>query len=919
MKKITKAAAAAGAAGAKLGEIVVKTLSREVKMRAYSEARDEWSALETTTLGLKAMPEAVAEEVSLVCSAPGVKSESVVVTATDKADVPSPVVTEMDDAMNAACEAEKSIIAPDVATLGFESCYLDMSAFFSFKAESGQLIEFTKSIIAHIPMKLYDGLIYSVSRRHQDVTEVLPLWYEGIEDGDKAEWVKVDVANQELVVKTYKFCDYAIGTLELETTCAITVGRDGKFVGDRDPSSIPTNFSVRVTGPLNRSEFGGYARRVPGESEGEYAINFVCVRMPEDFPVVGFDIQPGVFTIVERTDRIDPTGKTTYAKASKGNILIPSKPATWTAKPGISCKFAGWEWVGDGAEPAGFRKLSENERRKTKLKFTVGKKEKIHPKDFAATWVRIDEDLLTEVYLAATNRFATDSHSYVKMSVKGVPSGLKFVAKKLAFSGKAKKNGRFKVTITAKNASGYSLKQTGYLVVSGKKVVAYEPGAPKLAGVPLMLWCDTKMGSVSGAGVFKVKSTRKVKAKAKSGYVFAGWFTDPGFSTPAKFKGGKDHREASQKIVVKGPTYLFARFLPKTTAADPIVWLRYAGAGYCGAPASVLDEQETWYLGVKLPEDACQIDFYSASLPTVKVKGLPKGVTFDKKTLRFKGVPRKAGTFTVKVSVKNKSAATSVLTRKVVVKALPKWAVGNFDGYHMEDGATNGTFTATVGSTGKVSGKTKGGLAPTTFSASCFSGVFTLDGSNLIYEVKVSVKYTVGKKTKKRTDTLYLMEDPETGLGTIGGGDVDGCGCVGVQRAWVRKDLALPAFPTSKKALKLKLDNGLTLKFGAKGEVTVAGVVPGDNLSPVKASGTTYVLPLLWTDEGYTNLVSQTCVYVAPKKNLKTGFCEVYDLMLEAEASGKQIKAVEILSPEEYSEHTITGFHFEIPRPVRPR
>lgn len=64
------------------GEIVVKTLSREVKMRAYSEARDEWSALETTTLGLKAMPEAVAEEVSLACSAPGVKSESVVVTAT---------------------------------------------------------------------------------------------------------------------------------------------------------------------------------------------------------------------------------------------------------------------------------------------------------------------------------------------------------------------------------------------------------------------------------------------------------------------------------------------------------------------------------------------------------------------------------------------------------------------------------------------------------------------------------------------------------------------------------------------------------------------------------------------------------------------------------------------------------------------
>ena len=89
--------------------------------------------------------------------------------------------------------------------------------------------------------------------------------------------------------------------------------------------------------------------------------------------------------------------------------------------------------------------------------------------------------------------------------------------------------------------------------------------------------------------------------------------------------------------------------------------------------------------------------------------------------------------------------------------------------------------------------------------------MFTLDGTKLIYTVDVTVSYKVGKKTVKEADTLYLMEDQETGLGTIGGGDRDGCGAVGVQRAWDRKDLAYlyRAFATGKAAPTLALDNGI--------------------------------------------------------------------------------------------------------------
>ena len=479
-----------------------------------------------------------------------------------------------------------------------------------------------------------------------------------------------------------------------------------------------------------------------------------------------------------------------------------------------------------------------------------------------------------------------------------------------------------------------------FTITDSEDIVAQWAAADRAAGYPangyahVRLGCDPTMGKVKGEKVYKLKYDKKtgvssakvsISATAAKGYVFAGWYLDPGFSQPATFWTGsgksakpKDYREASQSMTVTDNTYLFARFVEKTTTADPISWLRYAGAGYCGADASWLAEEETWYQGVALPTNGCAVAFGSLSLPTVTVSGLPAGVKFDKTTCRFTGVPTAASTekkpfFTVKVTVKNKSGANDVLVKNVYVKPLPAWAVGSFDGYHMEEGVTNGTFAATVGKTGKVSGKTKGGLADTSFSAKNFSEVFTLDGTNLIYAVDVTVSYKdpSTKKTVKQVDTLYLMEDAWTGLGTIGGGDEDGCGSVGVQCAWDRKDLAYPAFDTKNGGAGIKtpleFNNGLKLKFGAKGKVTVSGVVPGDNLSPVKASGTTYVLPLLWTDEGYTNLVSQTCVYVAPKKNLATGFCEVYDLMLEAEESGTKIEAVRILSPEDYSDYTMTG------------
>ena len=743
-------------------------------------------------------------------------------------------------------------------------------------------------------------------------------------------------AEKERVDSTYVITasTYAPGQVKLtkteyfvknDATCVdVGVSRTG------DGGTVRVKFrTVAVTAQPNTEYYptnGVITWRAKDKKERKIRINLIPDIVPARATSnLEFKVQFETFAAGERiyTDEFIPSfanGQTVTVKLTRGEVKYPKTPeakgvrqeflkekstATWTAKAYAGCVFAGWVWAKNGTPAAAFKALSENERKNPSLKLKIAEGEKVRPEDVAATWAWIDEDLIESVAID-TNGLRVVTKSYVTATVSGLPSGLRFNAKTLAITGAVKaKDKTYAVKVSVKNASGYTWKRTFSFVVAGNVVTKVDPANnPVTTGVAVMLWCDSTMGTVTKSLVCALgkAGTKKVsiKATAAKGHVFAGWYLDPAFANPAVL--GKDYREASQSIIVTDPTYLYARFVEKSVAGDPIADFKYTGAGYCGEGTSA--EVETWYQGVALPTNACAVSFASASLPTVTVSGLPSGVKFDKQACRFTGVPTASSTekkpfFKVKISVKNKSGATDVLVKNVYVEPLPAWAVGNFDGYHMEEGATNGTFTATVGKTGKVSGKTKGGLAATTFSAKSFSGVFTVDGALCyIADVTVSYKDPATKKTVKATDTLYLMENPLTALGEIGNGGVAGYGCGGVQRAWERKDLAYPAFPTGKAALTCEAPMlmDLKLKFGAKGKVTVSGKVPGDDLSPVPASGTTCVLPFAW--EGYTNLFAQTCVYVAPKKNLASGFCEVYNLKFEVKESAPGKKVVTEVKPQ---------------------
>ena len=90
----------------------------------------------------------------------------------------------------------------------------------------------------------------------------------------------------------------------------------------------------------------------------------------------------------------------------------------------------------------------------------------------------------------------------------------------------------------------------------------------------------------------------------------------------------------------------------------------------------------------------------------------------------------------------------------------------------------------------------------------------------------------------------------------------------------------------------------------------------GDNDSLVTVSGLTYALPYVWIgEEGCTNLITQVCVYVAPKRNLEMGFCEVYEVLLTVGADGKFDKAEQAVAEKaDWGGQNICGaVHFRLP------
>ena len=201
---------------------------------------------------------------------------------------------------------------------------------------------------------------------------------------------------------------------------------------------------------------------------------------------------------------------------------------------------------------------------------------------------------------------------------------------------------------------------------------------------------NTKYGTVSGGGKFHEGEDATIQAKAKKGYVFGGWFTDKSCKTQFSPDDGTYLNPKGTVNMVDEDLTLYAKFITK--AADKKA-----------LSLSKLKKSLSVTSGASL---TLPTTYSAASLATLTLKGLPKGVV-QLGSAAIEGTPTKPGTYTVTATLK--SAGGNTLTQKIKITVkTPSWATGTFYGRALpstKESDPSAYLQFTVGSTGKVSGK----------------------------------------------------------------------------------------------------------------------------------------------------------------------------------------------------------------------
>ena len=228
------------------------------------------------------------------------------------------------------------------------------------------------------------------------------------------------------------------------------------------------------------------------------------------------------------------------------------------------------------------------------------------------------------------------------VKVTGLPSGMSLVSDGYySISGAPTKAGLYTVTITTtKNG------------VSNTKTILINVGMQQLV---LKTTSDSVgMKSLTGAGYYAAGKTATLKATAATGYVFAGWYTDDdetGNYRECDF-GTTDYRSASASYQIPDeddwdpsePITLYAKFMSKED--DIYLWAATAdGEGLYGQTLTVEDDGSL----------ECAITVHSYSAPTMKMTGLPKGLTFNAKTGVISGKSTTPGLYDVTLTLSNAS------------------------------------------------------------------------------------------------------------------------------------------------------------------------------------------------------------------------------------------------------------------------
>ena len=369
--------------------------------------------------------------------------------------------------------------------------------------------------------------------------------------------------------------------------------------------------------------------------------------------------------------------------------------------------------------------------------------------------------------------------SLPKVTVKGLPSGLKFTAKDVY-----KKGSKTEVEYPANTIYGTPTKSGVYTVVAtvttaGKKtasasqtIIVRKPNEKVVVPV-----AASEGGEVKGGGVYASGKKVTLKATAKKGFVFAGWYEDEEFATPCD-SAVADYRNPSYAYTMGGSDKMFyARFEP--AANDMGLDLAVDGSA---VPTTFTVSEST----------QLALDVESLSLPKISVKGLPAGMKFTAKAIYRKGsktevetpantiygAPTKPGMYKVSVSISNTSVKKAVVKEFTI--EVPNLTAADHlfrnDGEFYISNDPGEMYSMYVGvqefdlpkirlnlsGTLKVSGLPAGlKYVPGTGS---IEGIATKDGIYTVY-------LTVGKQVS--TFTIEVKPLPDWVVGTFEGYDCD--------------------------------------------------------------------------------------------------------------------------------------------------
>ena len=335
---------------------------------------------------------------------------------------------------------------------------------------------------------------------------------------------------------------------------------------------------------------------------------------------------------------------------------------------------------------------------------------------------------------------------------------------------------------------------------------------------------STSRGMVSGGGTYAYGATATLKAAAKKGYVFAGWFTDKACTKPLTPKG-YDNRNPTVKIVVSAKnTTIYAKFV---TAAEAKKALKFSSA-----TKKLVKTAKKATAGKAF---SLKLGITSVSLPTVTAKGLPKGLKIDKTTGEITGTPTKPGSFTATVTVKDAAGNTITQKVKITVEAAA-YAKGTFYGTakpgKKSDPAAYLQFT--VGKTGKVSGKV-------TYKGKAYSFKSTL-ASCTASKATFAPKVKIGKTTFK-PGTVTVKTRKIGGLSLVEAANSKRTFAAQKKPGLVKKGKALAklvgkSFTFTKKTKNsglTKSGDKLKVKLADGDKVTASGTVNGKKLAALSA------------------------------------------------------------------------------------